>query len=226
MNIPKGIIRTPLMLLALMSALLFPALGQAADAVPEKTRILILTDIGNEPDDSQSLVRFLLYSNEFDVEGIVATTSTWLRDKVNPGMIMQRLDAYEKVLPNLHQHASGYPSAEALRQVVRSGRAGFGMDFVGDNKATEASDLIIQAVDKQDARPLWITVWGGAVDLAQALHDVRATRTPEQVAVFVSKIRVYAISDQDNTGAWIRANFPTLRYITSIHAWNDYFIST
>ncbi|WP_233982051.1 DUF1593 domain-containing protein [Pectobacterium versatile] len=226
MNIPKGILRTPLMLLALMSTLLFPALGQAADAVPEKTRILILTDIGNEPDDSQSLVRFLLYSNEFDVEGIVATTSTWLRDKVNPGMIMQRLDAYEKVLPNLHQHASGYPSAEALRQVVRSGRAGFGMDFVGDNKATEASDLIIQAVDKQDARPLWITVWGGAVDLAQALHDVRATRTPEQVAAFVSKIRVYAISDQDNTGAWIRANFPTLCYITSIHAWNDYFLST
>ncbi|KHS64669.1 hypothetical protein RC77_19465 [Pectobacterium brasiliense] len=226
MNIPKGIIRAPLMLLALVSTLLLPALGQAAEAVPENTRILILTDIGNEPDDSQSLVRFLLYSNEFDVEGIVATTSTWLRDKVNPEMIMQRLDAYEKVLPNLRQHASGYPSAEALRQVVRSGRAGFGMDVVGENNATEASRLIIQAVDKQDARPLWITVWGGAVDLAQALHDVRATRTPDQVATFVSKIRVYAISDQDNTGAWIRANFPTLRYITSIHAWNDYFIST
>lgn len=226
MNIPKGIIRAPLMLLALVSTLLLPALGQAAEAVPEKTRILILTDIGNEPDDSQSLVRFLLYSNEFDVEGIVATTSTWLRDKVNPEMIMQRLDAYEKVLPNLRQNASGYPSAEALRQVVRSGRAGFGMDVVGENNATEASRLIIQAVDKQDARPLWITVWGGAVDLAQALHDVRATRTPDQVATFVSKIRVYAISDQDNTGAWIRANFPTLRYITSIHAWNDYFIST
>ncbi|WP_407072534.1 nucleoside hydrolase-like domain-containing protein [Pectobacterium brasiliense] len=103
MNIPKGIIRAPLMLLALVSMLLLPALGQAAEAVPEKTRILILTDIGNEPDDSQSLVRFLLYSNEFDVEGIVATTSTWLRDKVNPEMIMQRLDAYEKVLPNLRR---------------------------------------------------------------------------------------------------------------------------
>lgn len=226
MNIPKGIIRAPLILLGLVSMLLFPALGQSAETMPDKTRILILTDIGNEPDDSQSFVRFLLYSNEFDVEGIVATTSTWLRDKVNPEMIMQRLDAYEQVLPNLRQHASGYPSADALRQVVRSGRAGFGMDVVGDNKATEASRLIIQAVDKQDARPLWITVWGGAVDLAQALHDVRASRTPEQVAAFVSKIRVYAISDQDNTGAWIRANFPTLRYITSIHAWNDYFLST
>ncbi|MCL2898356.1 DUF1593 domain-containing protein [Brenneria tiliae] len=201
--------------------------GSASAAVnAEKTRILILSDIGNEPDDSQSLVRFLLYSNQFDVEGIVATTSTWLRDKVNTPMIHERIDAYERVLPNLQKHAPGYPSAQALRQVVRSGRAEFGMTGVGDNKSTQASELIIQAVDKQDHRPLWITVWGGAVDLAQALHDVQARRTPQEVAAFISKIRVYAISDQDNTGVWIRGHFPQLRYITSIHAWNEYFLST
>lgn len=200
--------------------------AESATANVEKTRILILSDIGNEPDDSQSLVRFLLYSNEFDVEGIVATTSTWLRDKVNTPMIHERIDAYERVLPNLQKHAQGYPSAQALRDVVRSGRAGFGMAHVGDNQSTEASELIIKAVDKQDDRPLWITLWGGGVDLAQALHDVKARRKPEQVAAFISKIRVYAISDQDNTGVWIRGNFPQLRYITSIHAWNEYFLST
>lgn len=194
--------------------------------VAEKTRIMVLSDIGNEPDDAQSLVRFLVYSNEFDVEGLIATTSTWLRDKVNPEMMLKRIDAYERVLPNLRKHADGYPSANALREVVRAGRAGYGMDYVGAGKSTPASTLIIQAVDKQDTRPLWIDVWGGAVDLAQALYDVRATRTPEEVNAFVSKIRVYAISDQDNTGEWIRAQFPTLRYITSIHAWNDYFIAT
>jgi len=195
-------------------------------AEPEKTRILILSDIGNEPDDSQSLVRFLVYSNEFNVEGLIATTSTWLRDRVNPEMMLKRIDAYALALPNLQQHAQGYPSAEALRAVVRAGRAGYGMDFVGAGKSTDASALIIQSVDKQDTRPLWINVWGGAVDLAQALYDVRATRSEQEVEAFVSKIRVYAISDQDNTGEWIRAQFPTLRYITSIHAWNDYFIST
>ncbi|MEE3649934.1 MULTISPECIES: DUF1593 domain-containing protein [unclassified Brenneria] len=200
--------------------------GAAAAVNAEKTRILILSDIGNEPDDSQSLVRFLLYSNEFDVEGIVATTSTWLRDKVNTPMIHERIDAYERVLPNLQKHAQGYPSAQALRQVVRSGQAGYGMAYVGDGKSTPASELIIQAVDKQDDRPLWITLWGGGVDLAQALHDVKARRTPEEVAAFIKKIRVYAISDQDNTGVWIRGNFPQLRYITSIHAWNEYFLST
>src|SRR5476649_175774 len=192
----------------------------------EKTRIMILSDIGNEPDDAQSFVRFLLYSNEFDVEGIVATTSTWLRDKVNVPMIHERINAYERVLPNLQKHAQGYPSAQALRQVVRSGRAEYGMAGVGDNKSTEASQLIIQAVDKPDDRPLWITLWGGGVDLAQALYDVKARRTPDEVAAFINKIHVYAISDQDNTGAWIRRTFPQLRYITSIHGWNEYSLST
>jgi hypothetical protein len=52
------------------------ALGLSAQAaVPEKVRIFVLTDIENEPDDAQSLVRFLTYSNRFDVEGLVATTS-------------------------------------------------------------------------------------------------------------------------------------------------------
>ncbi len=46
-----------------------------------KQRVFVLTDITNEPDDQQSLVRFLVYSNEYDVEGIVATTSTHLRNK-------------------------------------------------------------------------------------------------------------------------------------------------
>jgi hypothetical protein len=52
--------------------------------VVAKPRVIVLTDITNEPDDQQSLVRFLVYSNEFDVEGIVATTSTWLRNQVRP----------------------------------------------------------------------------------------------------------------------------------------------
>ena len=161
----------------LLSTLLTLSLGAASattQAAPEqpvygKTRILILSDIGNEPDDSQSLVRFLVYSNEFDVEGLVATTSTWLRDKVNPQMMLKRIDAYEQVLPNLRKHANGYPSADALRDVVRAGRAGYGMDYVGAGKSTPASQLIINAVDKHDERPLWIDVWGGAVDLARAV---------------------------------------------------------
>jgi hypothetical protein len=46
---------------------------------PVKQRVFVLTDITNEPDDQESLVRFLVYANEYDIEGIVATTSTHLR---------------------------------------------------------------------------------------------------------------------------------------------------
>ena len=52
-----------------------------AQAAGEKIRVFVLTDIENEPDDAQSLVRFLVYSNQWDVEGLVATTSVHQQNK-------------------------------------------------------------------------------------------------------------------------------------------------
>ena len=54
------------------------------DPFEGKPRLFVLTDIGNEPDDQMSFVRLLLYSNELDLEGLVATTSTWQKEKVLP----------------------------------------------------------------------------------------------------------------------------------------------
>ena len=76
----------------------------------EKIRILILTDIENEPDDAQSMVRFLTYSNMFDVEGLVATTSCWQRDKIADWRIHEIVDAYGEVRDNLGKHEKGYPT--------------------------------------------------------------------------------------------------------------------
>lgn len=73
----------------------------------EKLRIFILSDILNEPDDSQSLVRYLLYSNEFQTEGIVATTSTWLPNETHPEAIHEIIRAYGSVVDNLNQHVPG-----------------------------------------------------------------------------------------------------------------------
>jgi hypothetical protein len=180
-----------------------------------KPRVIVLTDISNEPDDEQSLVRFLLYSNEYDVEGIVATTSIWLRDKIRPDIIRETIQAYGKVQPNLLKHAPGFPDAGHLLSLVKSGSAEFGMRGVGNGKATEGSRWIIEAVDRPDPRPLWIAVWGGANTLAQALWDVKYTRSPEELARFVSRLRVYTISDQDDAGRWLRITFPDLFYIVS-----------
>jgi hypothetical protein len=70
-------------------------------------------------------------------------------------------------------------------------------------------------VDRDDPRPLWVPVWGGPNVLAQALWKVQKTRTPAALAAFVARLRVYTISDQDDSGPWLRKTFPTLFYITS-----------
>lgn len=191
-----------------------------------RTRVIVLTDIGNEPDDSQSMVRFLLYSNELDVEGLVATTSTWLRDRVNPALIEERVRAYAQALPNLQKHAVGFPDAQSLLKKTTSGRPEYGMTGVGRGKDTQASELIIRTVDRPDSRPVWIAVWGGAVDLAQALWKVRETRSPREAQSFLTKLRVYSISDQDDAGPWIRATFPSIFWIASIHAFGEYSQAT
>lgn len=208
-------------LIALCALLVAPT-AFAAD----KPRVIVLTDIGNEPDDAESLVRFLLYANEFDVEGLVATTSRHQRDVVRPDLIEDRIRAYGQVLPNLRAHADGYPDAGRLLDVLRSGRAAYGMAGVGQGRDTEAARLIIEAADRADDRPVWVLAWGGAVDLAQALWTVRETRTPQEVAAFVSRLRVYSISDQDDAGPWVRRFFPDIFWIVSLHAHRHYNLAT
>ncbi|HYP15865.1 MAG TPA: DUF1593 domain-containing protein [Opitutus sp.] len=177
--------------------------------------MLVLTDIANEPDDEESLVRFLVYANEFDVEGLIATTSTWLKKGTREDLIRRQLAAYAQVRPNLLKHAAGYPTAEELAAVTMTGQPGYGMASVGPDQSTAGSRHILAVIDKPDSRPIWVTLWGGANTLAQALHDLRATRSPEAVKTAVAKLRAYAISDQDDAGAWIRREFPELFYIVS-----------
>ena len=101
------------------------------DPYVARPRVIVLTDIANEPDDQMSLVRFLVYSNQYDVLGLVATTSTWMKNKVRPDVILTVLDAYDQVQPNLLKHAPGFPTAASLRGVVTSGQPGYGMAAVG-----------------------------------------------------------------------------------------------
>ncbi len=211
-------------LLALLVVLSFSSSGFSMD----KPRIIVLTDISNEPDDEESMVRFLVYSNEYDVEGLIATTSVWLKEKTREDLIRRQIDAFEQVRPNLLKHADGFPTADALRRVTKTGQPGFGMDAVGFGKSTPGSQLIIEAVDRPDDRPIWVTAWGGSNTLAQALWDVKYSRTPAELAAFVAKLRVYAISDQDDAGRWLRITFPDLFYVVSPSNvwWSEYYKAT
>ncbi|GKW22784.1 hypothetical protein PEC311524_03780 [Pectobacterium carotovorum subsp. carotovorum] len=180
-----------------------------------KHRLFVLTDIGQDPDDQMSMVRLMTYANHMDIEGLVATSTGSKKDQLEPEKITQIVSAYGKVRDNLALHEPGFPLAEDLLAVVAKGVPIHGMAGVGDDHDSSGSELLIKAVDRNDSRPLWVTIWGGPNVLAQALWKVRAARTPEQLDQFIAKLRVYAISDQDNSGPWIRKEFPNLFYIVS-----------
>ena len=74
-------------------------------------------------------------------------------------------------------------------------------------------------------RPVWVVPWGGAVDLAQALWLVIFTRSSAVVARFVARLRLHLISDQDNAGLWVRAEFSGFWWMTSVHAFGDYTLA-
>ncbi|WP_332913436.1 DUF1593 domain-containing protein [Algoriphagus boritolerans] len=196
---------------------------------PVKQRVFVLTDITNEPDDQQSLVRFLVYANEYDIEGIVATTSTHLRYQVRQDKIEELIKNYGKVKSNLDKHASGFPTTEDLLSVTTQHLPLFSMEGVGEDKDSPGSEMLIQAVDRADKRPLWVSVWGGANCLAQALWKVKEIRSEEELKKFVATLRVYTISDQDFAGPWIRHNFPGIFYIVDASAgdnWKEYYKAT
>ena len=180
-----------------------------------RPRLVVLTDFGNEPDDAQSLVRLLVHANEFDIEGILATTSMWLRDEVRIDGVQEHVDAYARVRGNLLVHASGYPPADALRERVHGCRSVYGMRGVGPGMDSDGSDHILRVLRGGDARPLWISIWGGANCLAQALWRLEQTEPADELDRTVSRLRVYSISDQDDAGSCIRAAFPKLSYIVS-----------
>lgn len=190
-------------------------LATRVDPYVSKQRIVVMSDIANEPDDQMSMVRFLVYSNEFDVEGLIATTSTWMRKQVRPDVMRTVVGAYEQVRSSLLTHQPGFPTADALRSVIVAGQNDYGMAAVGPDKMSAGAELILRAAAKPDPRPLWVLGWGGTNTLAQALTHARATMPAADLDRLVSKLRVYAISDQDDAGPWIRREFPSLHYIAS-----------
>lgn len=191
-------------------------------ACHKKTRLIVLTDISSlksgyrEPDDTQSLIRLLVYSNHFNIEGLIATCFDMGEGAVKTEYLETIVKLYGKVRLNLLQHSRDYPEEEQLLQCIKAGSPYFGLDRVGEGMDTQGSDWIIKIVDKPDPQPVWIIVWGAPTDLAQALWRVKTERSEAGFKAFSSKIRVYAISDQyDGTGPWIKEHCPDVFYITA-----------
>src|SRR5580698_3142172 len=163
-------------------------------------RVIVISDIGNEPDDQMSLVRLLLYSNELDIEALIASTSTWQRTTIHPETMHALVAAYGLVRPNLMLHAQGWPAAEYLDRRIFPGQTAYAIAATGPGKSSPGSEAIVRAIERDDPRPLWICLWGGANTLAQALIDLRATHTAAEITTLVGRLRVSSISDQDDGG--------------------------
>ena len=168
-----------------------------------RPRVIVITDISSmqsgslEPDDTQSMIRFLLYANEVDIEGLIACA--YGEHGTRPEYIRQVVNAYGASWENLAAHDSRYPKPEQLLSRIA-------------------------AADKDDPRPLWILLWGGALDLAQAVWRVSQDRTPQEAAAFRKKLRVYSIGDQyDDTGKWMKETFPDLFSITNYAAFRGMY---
>jgi hypothetical protein len=196
-----------------------------------KFRLIVLADMGNEPDEMQQMVHLLMYNNELDLEGLIAVTGIWLRPdfdgppyrkKLHPNLFHEIIDGYEQVYDKLILHEKDWHTPADLRSLVCTGQTHFGIDAVGDEKSSPGSKLITAAVLKEDPRPVYIVANAGSNTLAQALWDYRKEHTQKEIDAFVAKLIVYENGAQDDAGAWILQEFPSIHWIRSVNQKNAY----
>ncbi len=202
--------------------ILLPLGAGVAGAAPDggaltgpRPRVIVSTDIGGtDPDDLQSMVHLLLYADVLDIEGLVSSP-------YGPGRrehILGVIDLYESDYANLKSHSDRYPPPEALRRITRQGAVDFALGS-GVGRSTEGSDWIVSCARRDDPRPLWVLVWGGIDDLAQALHDDPS---------IAPKLRVYFIAGPNKKWSiaayeYLLARHPHLWIIESNATYRGWF---
>ncbi len=166
-------------------------------SAPERPRVIVTSD--GEIDDQCSMIRFLLYSNEWDVEGIVTSSSQYHSHGHNwPGddWVEPYLDAYAQVYPNLVNHDALFPTPEYLRERTRLGNVKAEGEMV---EITAGSQLIVEVLlDESDDNPIWLQAWGGSNTIARALKTIEEQH-PEKMAYVAEKMRLFLIWEQDST---------------------------
>lgn len=209
----------PLCMLAATPAEAAPASTAPVYAEPPAgalPRVVITTD--PELDDFNSLLRFLLYSPDFKVEGLVYASSQfhWMGDgkgttQNKPGREYSRggvdlcpctswrwakgerfidhaLDLYTKAWPNLHIHNPAYPTPAALRAKVRWGNVALDGDISQDSAGSELIRKLL--LDDQET-PVYLHAWGGQSTIARALKRIEDDYSgkPEWAAIRAKVIR-------------------------------------
>lgn len=206
------------LLLLLISFLILACTGTPKTSGQEERkpyRVIVSSDIGGtDPDDFQSMIHLLLYADTLDIEGLVSSPFG-TGGKVN---ILNVIDRYEKDYPNLVTYSDKYPTADSLRSITKQGATDVA-GYSGVGQPTEGSEWIVHCARKDDPRPLYVLVWGGIEDLAQALHDA-----PD----ILPKLRVYYIGGPNKKWTpdayqYIADNHPDLWIIESNATYRGWF---
>ncbi|QDU89206.1 hypothetical protein Pla175_25930 [Pirellulimonas nuda] len=209
--------------LLVVAPIAVPAVADDQAAAWQRPRVIATTD--GEIDDHSSMVRFLLYSCDYDVVGIVEVNSKYQKNgHSKEPWLEKQLDAYEQVAPNLRKHNPNYPEADRLRSVVRVGNENIKDLWVAppdlQTKDTPGAQLIIDTLLDDDPRPVHVLSWGGANTTASALWKLKSEYPKEKFDHAVSRIRIYCIWYQDGGGAWVQANIPGA-YINEAYGWDN-----
>lgn len=189
-----------------------------SDQISSKPRILVCSDIGGtDPDDFQSMIHLLMYADLFHIEGLVSSPY----GKGRKSDFLEMIDLYEKDLPKLREHSPGFPDPNTLRNICKQG-AIRGAPFNGFANPTEGSDWIITCAEKTSDQALWVLVWGGLEDLAQALHDAPGIK---------ENIRVYWIGGPNkkwsvNAYSYIAAYHSDLWMIEANATYRGWFLDS
>ncbi|BCX47921.1 hypothetical protein HAHE_18290 [Haloferula helveola] len=197
-------------LLALAASFGTAIASSAEPPAPDRPRVIVTTD--GEADDRCSMVRFLLTANEFEVEGIINSSSQfhWVGGEgwhaFHPvDWVEKYIALYAKVHPNLLLHDPNYPSPEYLLSRWKVGNIGPDGE---DKKRTEGAEWIAKVLlDDTDPRPVWIQAWGGCNTISRALRIIEEDH-PERMEEVAAKLRLFLIWEQDGTyQSYIRPNW-------------------
>lgn len=204
------------------------ASGEDAQKRPTKPRVVVTSD--GEIDDECSMVRFLLYANEWDIEAIVTSSSQyhWQGHKwAGDDWIEPYLAAYAQVYPNLSKHDAAFPTPDFLRSRTALGNVKSEGDM---EEETDGSQLIVKVLlDESDDRPIWLQAWGGPNTIARALKTIEVKHS-EKMAAVAKKIRFFFIWEQDETYQtyirpnWGKYNIPTIisdQFIAFAYHWEN-----
>ncbi len=176
---------------------------------------------GCDGDNPQGMVHFLFYSNEIDIQAIIASGST---NCASPGTNINEaykiIDLYAQDYNTLSSHLPDFPTADALRAITYQGCNHSAPEAGYPPHSLQASNKIISIVDSlADGEYVWYGAGAGLCELARALHDKPS---------IVSKIAVYSIgswnTDQDPYARdYIFKNYPDLFWIESNGTFGAWF---